>query len=127
MKRKTEIKRYQIAEEEGLDTSVVKEFEAVYEVPKKKMASLLGVSEKTYYNLMAQAVFDRERADRFLFIERIFEEGEDTFQTKENLRSWLQLTHPNLNHKKPIDLLESLNGSQAVLAEIIRTRHNVLS
>lgn len=120
------MKRYQIAEE-GLETNIVREFEAVYEVPKKKMAHILGVSEKTYYNLMSQAVIDRERADRFLFIERIFEEGEETFQTKENLRSWLQLPHPNLDYKKPIDLLESLNGSQAVLAEIVRTRHNILS
>lgn len=126
MVKKSEIKRYELAEE-GVQTNMVKEFEAVYEVPRKKMAGLLGVSEKTYYNLMSHPHIDKERADRFLFIERIFEEGEETFQTKENLRTWLQLPHPNLNNKKPIDLLESLNGSQAVLGEIIRTRHSVLS
>ena len=126
MEKKTEIKRYQLAEE-GLQTHMVREFEVAYGISKHEMADLMGISEKTYYNLLLKDKLDRERSDRFLFIEKIFEEGEETFTSKQNFNRWLRLPHPSLGNQKPIDLLDSLNGAQAVHAEIIRTRHNVLS
>ena len=126
MEKKTEIKRYQLAEE-GLQTNMVREFEVAYGISKHEMADLMGISEKTYYNLLLKDKLDRERSDRFLFIEKIFEEGEETFVSKQNFNSWLRQPHPSLENQKPIDLLDSLNGAQAVHAEIIRTRHNVLS
>jgi putative toxin-antitoxin system antitoxin component (TIGR02293 family) len=126
VEKKTEIKRYQLAEE-GLQTNMVREFEVAYGISKHEMADLMGISEKTYYNLLLKDKLDRERSDRFLFIEKIFEEGEETFIGKQNFNSWLRQPHPSLENQKPIDLLDSLNGAQAVHAEIIRTRHNVLS
>lgn len=122
----TEIKMYDLAKY-GLDTSVVMEMESVYSIPKKQMASLIGVSEKTYYTAISKEKLDSDRSDRFLFISKIFDEGEDAFGSKENFKTWLYKSHPSLDNHTPIELLETLNGAQAVRAEIIRTKYGVLS
>ena len=125
-KDETQLKMYDMANL-GLDTTVVKEMEAVYGIPKPQMAHLMGVSEKTYYNAIAKPKLDRDRSDRFLFISKIFDEGENTFGSAANFKTWLYQPHPSLNNHPPIKLMESLNGAQAVHAEIIRTKYGVLS
>lgn len=120
------MRRYQMAEE-GIFTSQVREAQVSYGISRQDMAGLLGVSEKTFYNLMGLTKLDADRSDRFLFIEKIFEAGEIALASRENLKSWLNLPHSNLSGKKPIELMETLTGAEAVYAEIIRTQHNVLS
>ena len=64
---------------EQVETSKVSEKAAVYGIPKSDMAGILGVSEKTFYNIMQKEHLDRERSDRFHFIHQVLQSGKATF------------------------------------------------
>ncbi|MDN5201035.1 DUF2384 domain-containing protein [Fulvivirgaceae bacterium BMA10] len=114
-------------QEKGIPTKVIKQFEKVYRLNKKQIAFLLGVSEKTLYNLLKESVLDQERSDRFLFIIKIFEEGNETFFGPENLINWLMTPQPMLDNNVPFNLLSSITGGEAVHALMIRVKHGILA
>ncbi|MGK7397555.1 MAG: antitoxin Xre/MbcA/ParS toxin-binding domain-containing protein [Candidatus Cyclobacteriaceae bacterium M3_2C_046] len=126
LKDRSSFEKYKLIQE-GVNTNMVQEFEVSYGLKKREVAFLIGVSEKTLYNIMSHNQLDKERSDRFLFIHKIFQEGEETFMTKENLHQWLNSAQVNLNRQKPIDLMDTITGAEAVFAEIVRTKHGVLS
>lgn len=122
----SENKKYQMIEE-GVDSNMVQEFEEVYHLKRREVAYILGVSEKTLYNILSKPTLDKERSDRFIYVNKIFYEGEEVFMNSENFKKWLNTPQVNLSQKKPLEMMDTINGAEAVYAEIIRTKHGVLS
>lgn len=112
---------------ENVDVSKVEEFEEQYGLSKRQMATLVGVSEKTYYNLLTNNKLDEDRSDRFLYLNKIFEEGKEAFFTEQNLSDWLNAPQPSLDGLRPIEMMSSINGAQAVYHEIGKIKYGVLS
>ena len=115
-------KSYQIEDQE---TSRVEEASVSYGIPKNDMASLMGVSEKTYYNIMQKETLDRERSDRFHFIEQILTSGEETFGSKENFSNWMKTSQPTLNHHVPLDMMSTITGANKILQVLGRIKHGI--
>ena len=121
-KGKITILNYKI---EPVETSKVNEESVAYGIPKADMADLLGVSEKTFYNLMQKKHLDRERSDRFLFIDHILESGLEAFGSKENLALWMKTPQPMLDNHKPLDMLTTITGANKVLQILGRIKHGI--
>ena len=75
---------------------------------KLMIEGVLGVSEKTYYNIMLKSTLDQERSDRFQFIQSILESGEETFGTKANLSNWLNTPQPTLDGYTPKNMMSTI-------------------
>lgn len=117
-------KAYEVIEE-GIQVSVVEDFQATYHVPNRQMALLLGVAEKTYYNVMNQSKLDFDRSDRFLFVKKIFEQGKEALMSEDALMEWLNHPQSFCEGRKPVDLLKSINGAQEVYDQLGRIKYGV--
>lgn len=109
------------------DTSPLSVQEAAtsYGMTKDHMAAMLGVSEKTYYNMMQKPLLDKERSDRFQFISQILESGEEAFGAKLNFSKWLKTPQPTLDGYIPIDMMSTITGANRVLQIIGRIKHGI--
>jgi len=118
------MKTYEIPE---VESTSVAEAALDYGLTKQQMAGLLGISEKTFYNMMKADTLDAQQSDRFIFINNILQEGRYTFGSTSNFRDWLHTEQPTLGGQAPIDMMASLNGAQEVLSAIVRIRHGIFA
>lgn len=121
-----DLQRY-FQSEKGVSSNVIKEFEETYQISKKQMASLIGVSEKTYYNLMSENKLDKSRSDRFLQVQKVFEEGRYTLMSENNFKEWLHTPQVVFNNHKPFEMLQTFSGLEAVYEELFRIKHGILA
>lgn len=115
-------KEYKI---EKTDSSLVKEAAIEYEIPREDMAGLLGVSEKTYYNMMQKSYLDDEKSDRFQFIKQILASGEEAFGSKSNLSKWLKTPQSILEGYTPLSMMSTITGANRVLQLLGRIKHGI--
>ena len=115
-------KQYEI---EKASPSSVQEVAVAYGMTKDDMAGILGVSEKTYYNMMQKPSLDRERSDRFQFIHQILESGEEAFGFKSNFSKWLKTPQSTLDGCIPIDMMSTITGANRVLQIIGRIKYGI--
>jgi len=121
-----ELQRF-LKSEEGLTSNELNDFEVEYKVSKRQMANLLGVSEKTYYNILSDKSIDSSRSDRFLQVHKVFTEGKEVFMSENNFMDWLQSPQSTFGDRKPMNMLQSITGLEAVYSELIRIKHGVLA
>ncbi len=112
---------------DSINVSTVQEAQAIYNVSKQGMAKLLGISDKTYYNLMKVSTLDKNQSDRFTYIQNILNEGTTTFNGSDNFRDWLHTEQPTLDGVKPLDMLTSITGAHEVLVAITRIKHGIFA
>lgn len=110
-----------------IKSTAVKEAVTTYGINRAQMASLLGISEKTYYNMMKSATLDKNQGDRFTFISNILEEGQITFNGHSNFKGWLNSEQPTLGGITPIEMMSTINGAQEVQAAITRIKHGIFA
>ncbi len=107
---------------ENHSPSLVQEAASAYGMTKDEMAGILGVSEKTYYNMMKKPLLDQERSDRFSFIHQILKSGEEAFGSKGNFTQWLKTPQGVLDGYIPLDMMSTITGANRVLQIIGRIK-----
>ena len=117
-------KEYRI---EATDSALVKEAAVDYGFSRDEMAGMLGVSEKTYYNMMQKNHLDPERSDRFHFIRQILVSGEEAFGSKANLLKWLKTSQSTLDGYTPLSMMSTITGANRVLHILGRIKHGITS
>lgn len=120
------MKAYYIPEDD-IQSRMVSDVAVDYGLTRQQMAAMLGVSDKTFYNILKSPGLDPNQADRFTFMKNILDEGSQTFNGVENFRDWLHTSQPTLDGHKPVDMLSSLNGAQEVLAAITRIKYGIFA
>jgi len=106
---------------------LVLEAQAEYGMSKQSMAKVLGVSDKTFYNLMKLDTLDKNQSDRFTYIQNILKEGTSTFNGSDNFRDWMHTEQPTLGGVKPIDMMASITGAHQVLMAISSIKHGIFA
>lgn len=113
--------------ENGVEVSYVSDFEEIYQISKRQMATYLGVSEKTYYNMMNDQLLDTHRSDKFLQLSKVFTEGVHTFMSKEGFQQWLDTPQLAFGNRKPSEYLHTFSGLDEVYTELQRIKFGVLA
>lgn len=113
--------------EEGVAVADLKAFMQRFTLTQKQMASLLGLSDKTLFNLLKSEILDVATSDRFLLVKSIFQEGAEALMSEQTFRKWLDKPHMHFNRKIPLEMMATINGAEAVRDELIRTKYGVLS
>jgi putative toxin-antitoxin system antitoxin component (TIGR02293 family) len=92
-----------------------------------QMAALLPVTERTIQRYTGKKHFNRVVSEQILQIAEVAAKGTDVFEDKDKFLSWMN--HPNkaLGNRRPMDLLRSRFGVQAVLDELGRIEYGVVS
>lgn len=118
---------YKDRNDDPLSASMVNEAAVEYGMTKQEMATLLGVSEKTYYNLMKSPTLDAHQGDRFSYMHSILEEGKHTFNGLSNFKDWLHTEQSTFGGATPLQKMSSLVGAQEVLAEMTKIKHGIFA
>ncbi len=116
------VKEYKLEEAK---ISQVKEAAAAYNLAREEMAGILGVSEKTYYNMMQKPQLDTDKSDRFHFIQQILKSGAEALGSKASLSKWLKTPQPMLDGYIPLDMMRSITGANRVLQILGRIKHGI--
>ncbi|MEQ9232045.1 MAG: DUF2384 domain-containing protein [Cyclobacteriaceae bacterium] len=117
---------YKDRSNDPLSARMVSEVAIEYGMTKLEMATLLGVSEKTYYNLMKSSL-DAHQGDRFSYMHNILEEGKHTFNGLSNFKDWLHTEQSTFGGATPLQKMSSLVGAQEVLAEMTKIKHGIFA
>lgn len=112
---------------ENVNADSVSEAAANYGLSKQDMATLLGISDKTYYNMMKSQTLDNGQSDRFNFINDILSEGINTFNGLTNFKDWLHTEQSTLGGVTPLSKMSSLVGAQEILVEMTRIKHGIFA
>lgn len=112
---------------EDNDPAMLQEAAAEYGLSNHEMARLLGISDKTFYNLMKADKLDLNQSDRFQFVSSILKEGRHAFMGISNFKDWLHSEQVTLGGATPVSKLSTLMGAQEVLAVITRIKHGIFA
>ncbi len=113
--------------EKGVAVTDLKTFMREFQLTQKQMALLLGISDKTLFNLLKGNRLDLAASDRFLLVQDVFREGAEALMSKNTFQQWLHKPHYYFEGKAPMAIMTTINGLEAVREELIRTKYGVLS
>jgi putative toxin-antitoxin system antitoxin component (TIGR02293 family) len=111
----------------GVPTKTVNKFINRFNLTRKDLASLLGITERTLYSQLKKDKLDEKTSDRFLLVSSVFEEGSDALMSDAAFIEWIHTSHSHFDKETPFSLLTTINGAEAVREELIRTKYGVLS
>lgn len=95
---------------------------------KQVLAALLGLDPRTIDNYRKQGRnFAALEGELLLKLDRLFDLGADTFESREAFRSWLYLPAVALNQKKPMDFLNTSTGVDLVEQALLRIAHGYVA
>ncbi len=101
----------------------------------KQLINNLGATEKEFEHILPasissmqkKTVYGKETSERIYEVARLYGQGYQVFDTKDDFKNWLTTPSRALGDKKPFDLLDSSLGFEMVENEIIRIQYNVYS
>ncbi len=90
------------------------------------LLELLNISKSTFYRTKEQKYLEPITADRLSALLKLYEKGVEAFDgDKDDFDEWLETRIPNLGDERPIDLLKTETGRNAVNEAIARIAHNI--
>ncbi|MDD4192088.1 MAG: DUF2384 domain-containing protein [Mangrovibacterium sp.] len=89
------------------------------DLSQKSLASIFTMTEKTFSNHRNN---DRKLspliAELAIKIMELYEEGKQTFGSLKNFNRWMTNPAPGLNHRLPLDLIQTVTGVELVMDEL---------
>ncbi|MEM6736252.1 MAG: antitoxin Xre/MbcA/ParS toxin-binding domain-containing protein [Bacteroidota bacterium] len=109
--------------QEGISTKALWDFLKSINYSKMEFEEYLPLSLKS---LSRKETLDENESERILSIMRVFERGRDFFGAVEPFKKWLKAPNPYLGDA-PASLLKTSTGCQAILHEIGRAEHGIMT
>lgn len=101
----------------------------------KQLINSLDATEKEFEHILPasissmqkKTVYGKETSERIYEVARLYGQGYQVFDTKDDFKNWLMTPSRALGDKKPFELLDSSLGFEMVENEIVRIQYNVYS
>ena len=121
------INYYQVVRK-GFPVEALVQVARYYEIPKSRMAILVGTSERTLDRLKKkQEPLNPSASDRLYRFARMAARANEIFESAETARKWLKRPNRALEGVAPVDLLDTDAGSQQVDDLLTRIEYGVYS
>lgn len=113
----------------GLPSAAVQHFVSSFRtVPAPEVARAMGVSLRTVQRLKKRLATDRlgtDQSDRAWQLAEVLARATDVFGTREDAERWLEAPAIGLDQRRPIDLLGTSAGTEAVKTYLERIDHGI--
>jgi putative toxin-antitoxin system antitoxin component (TIGR02293 family) len=93
----------------------------------RQVAELLPVTERTIQRYKRKQRFNRVVSEQVLQIAEVAARGIEVFVDRDKFLSWMRSPNLALGNRTPASLLRSRFGTEAVLDELGRIEHGVIS
>lgn len=112
---------------DGIPGSVVATLAEVFEFKRDELSSLLHISPSTLdRRLEKQGCFEGAEADALYRLLGTLGVATRVLKTTENITSWLRRGQPGLGGRKPVDLVGTNAGAEAVNLLLEQIYHGIL-
>jgi len=120
---------HETAIEQGAQVSALKSFAYQWDIDKKSMAKILGLSERTLDRLYAddKSTLTPVASDRLFRTAEVLRHAFSVFREQEHARKWLHSTILALGNEKPLNLLSTDPGATLVDDTLGRLEHGIVS
>lgn len=111
----------------GVDKKFMLELSKVLGITIAAMSMYLPVSTRTLQRSTADRLFPKNLSDSLLHIAEIYRKTFEVFENKDNAIDWLFSENLALGGKKPMDMVDTIEGIQLVKDILIRIEHGIFS
>jgi putative toxin-antitoxin system antitoxin component (TIGR02293 family) len=113
---------------QGLPINAVKKVASYYNISESRMASLVGVSERTISRLQKEhKPLSATASDRLYRLARIAAYALEVFEDTNTLRNWLSRSNRALGGAAPVEVLDTDAGCEQVKELLDRIEYGVYS
>ena len=95
-------------------------------VNQDQLLAILHISRRTWQRYKDEQLLPQDVSERALQLARLYEQGEDTFGIAWKFQGWINQPSLLFGGERPIDLLNTQFGFEAVRDELIRIDWGVL-
>jgi putative toxin-antitoxin system antitoxin component (TIGR02293 family) len=112
----------------GISAMAVEDFMHIYKIPRIEMARIVNLSLKTLSRVLNEnRLLDQIHSDRLMELTELYQKGEEVFGNKEKFIRWLNSSHPALGNIRPAEWLDSQQGIDAIMDELVRIDEGILA
>lgn len=112
----------------GIDFATFRGLVDYFQLSQEDLCHVFGLSESTYHRRRnANAVFVGQEADAIVRVAEVFKIAEDVFENPEKAHSWMKSPRKYLGGKRPVDLLSSSVGIEAVKSYLNRIDQGIFA
>ncbi|MEX3856754.1 antitoxin Xre/MbcA/ParS toxin-binding domain-containing protein [Paraburkholderia sp. BR10923] len=114
---------------QGLPVALARDATATYEiVSRNEVLQTIGVSERTLQRgKRSDLALDSNASDRLIRLVVVTEQAIDVFGSKDAAERWLATAATGLDGRKPLNLLQTSEGTKLVKSFLTRIDHGVYS
>ncbi|WP_417067964.1 antitoxin Xre-like helix-turn-helix domain-containing protein [Niveibacterium terrae] len=110
----------------GVQKRFARTFSSAFQsLPREEVLRVIGVSERTLQRAQEDDVLDPNASDRLLRLATVTEQAIDVLGTQEAAEAWLAKPAIGLDRNRPIDLLETSEGTELVKTLLKRMDYEV--
>ena len=111
----------------GLSKKAVANMARHLSIPLADLFVILHISIRTWQRYSNDKLLPQEVTDNALELATLYTHGEGVFGNPDKFKGWMNHPSPIFGGKKPIELLDSRFGFQAVHDELVRIDYGVLA
>ena len=105
----------------GMNFENFKSFYDSFNLPNKKWAEIIGVSEKTMQSILKKKRFlDQKKTEKLLSFLSLVVYGVKVFGNRSNFKDWLHYKSPALNGLAPIDYVDTFQGINMLKEQLFK-------
>lgn len=117
-----------VAAFDGIEFEDFRSFVDKIEMSQEDLYQVFGLSESTYHRRRAgKMAFVGQEADVIIRVAEIYRYAEDVFENPQKAHSWMKSPRKYLSGKRPVDLLSSSVGIEAVKSYLGRIDHGIFA
>ena len=110
----------------GLSKKAVATMARHLNLTQSDLFSILHISTRTWQRYTDEKLLPQDVTERALQLANLYKQGEEVFGNPGKFKGWMNHPSPFFGGRKPIELLDTQFGFQAVLDEIARIDWGVL-
>lgn len=111
----------------GLSMRQMKEILAFTGIPMKEMSALISISNRQLARYTDEKIFKTDISAHLIQIVELYKFGYEVFEEKEKFQRWMKSDIRALDYEKPISLLDTPFGIDAIKTILGRLEHSVYS
>ena len=111
----------------GLSKKAVANMARHLSIPRSDLFIILHISIRTWQRYASDKLLPQEVTEKALQVANLYVQGEAVFGEAWRFQGWMNYPSPIFGGKKPIELLDSRFGFQAVHDELVRIDYGVLA
>lgn len=111
----------------GIKKSALSNLSKALDIPMKRLAKLLPVTERTLQRRAANTLLNSTTSQQVILLGQLIAKGEEVFGDRQTFQSWVNQPNTALGGYTPLNMMDTTIGIQLVMDVLGRVEHGVYS